>query len=134
MKSIMVYDRPMCCSTGVCGPAVDPILPRFAANLDAIKKAGVSVERFNLAQQPQAFVQNADVQTLLASEGTDVLPLIIVDGRIVSRGLYPSMEMLQMWTGAAGLSPDAETGAKPDSAVSLPIMEPGCCNDSSGCC
>jgi hypothetical protein len=134
MKSIMVYDRPMCCSTGVCGPAVDPILPRFAANLDAIQKAGVSVERFNLAQQPQAFVQNADVQTLLASEGTDVLPLIIVDGRIVSRGLYPSMEMLQMWTGAAGLSPDAETGAKPDSAVSLPIMEPGCCNDSSGCC
>ena len=28
-----VYDPAMCCSTGVCGPAPDPFLPRFAADL-----------------------------------------------------------------------------------------------------
>ena len=27
MKTIQVYDKPMCCSTGVCGPKVDPVLP-----------------------------------------------------------------------------------------------------------
>lgn len=25
---INVYDKPMCCSTGVCGPDVDPVLPQ----------------------------------------------------------------------------------------------------------
>ena len=132
MKSIVVYDRPMCCSTGVCGPSVDPVLPRFAADLDSLKKAGCSVERYNLVQQPQAFVQSPEVQTLMASGGTDVLPVIMVDGRIVSRGLYPSMEMLQMWAGTAAAN--SETSTKPASGLSLPIMGQGCCSDSAECC
>jgi len=33
MKTIQIYDKPMCCSTGVCGTDVDPALPRFAADL-----------------------------------------------------------------------------------------------------
>ena len=31
MKGIQVYDKPMCCSTGVCGPEVDPVLPRLCS-------------------------------------------------------------------------------------------------------
>jgi SAM-dependent methyltransferase len=58
MKAIEVYDKPMCCSTGVCGPKVDPVLPRFAADLEWLKSQGHRVERFNLAQQPEAFVRN----------------------------------------------------------------------------
>ncbi|HRX83200.1 MAG TPA: arsenic metallochaperone ArsD family protein, partial [Pirellulaceae bacterium] len=37
MAKIEIYDKPMCCSTGICGPEVDPILPRFAADLDWLK-------------------------------------------------------------------------------------------------
>jgi len=39
---IEVYDPPMCCSTGVCGPAIDPVLPRFAADLEWLKGRGVT--------------------------------------------------------------------------------------------
>ena len=60
MTKLAVYDPPMCCSTGVCGPAVDPVLPRVAADLDWLKRQGVQVERYNLAQQPQAFASNPD--------------------------------------------------------------------------
>ena len=42
MKTIQVYDKPMCCSTGVCGPQVDPVLPRFAADLQWLTIAGTS--------------------------------------------------------------------------------------------
>lgn len=98
MKTIQVYDKPMCCSTGVCGPKVDPVLPRFAADLDWLKSQGHRVERFNLAQQPAAFVQNNDVHQLLVTEGTSCLPLIVVDGRIVSRRGYPARELLALWT------------------------------------
>ena len=62
MASIKIYDKPMCCSTGVCGPQVDPVLPRFAADLDWLMTQGHQVERYNLAQQPAAFVENEMVK------------------------------------------------------------------------
>ncbi len=70
MSKVQIYDKPMCCSTGVCGPEVDPVLPRFAADLDWLKSQGHAVERFNLAQQPAAFVANTHdvVNQLLSSE------------------------------------------------------------------
>jgi hypothetical protein len=37
MTSIRVFDPAMCCSTGICGPSVDPQLVRFAADLDWLK-------------------------------------------------------------------------------------------------
>ena len=33
MTTVRVFDPAMCCSTGVCGPSVDPQLARFAADL-----------------------------------------------------------------------------------------------------
>lgn len=82
----------MCCSTGVCGPEVDPVLPRVAGMLSQIEGAGVQVERFNLSQQPMAFVQNAEVRAILDKEGTEALPLIFVDDRLRLKGAYPEAE------------------------------------------
>jgi AhpD family alkylhydroperoxidase len=92
--SVQVFDPAMCCSTGVCGPAVDPQLPRFAADLEWLAGKGVSVERFNLAQQPEAFAANGQVKQALEAEGTDCLPLVLVNGVIVSKGTYPERELL----------------------------------------
>jgi hypothetical protein len=124
MKTFQIYDKPMCCSTGICGPQVDPVLPRFASDLDWLKAQGHLVERYNLAQQPQAFVQNSEVQKLLVEQGVEVLPVILVDGRTVSQKGYPSRAMLAIWAGI----PSQENG--------LPIMgqsSDACCGDS-GCC
>lgn len=33
MPRLEVFDPPLCCPTGVCGPRGDPVLPRFAAQL-----------------------------------------------------------------------------------------------------
>ncbi len=122
MSKVHVYDKPMCCSTGVCGPQVDPVLPRFSSDLEWLKSQGHQVERFNLAQQPQKFTTNREVQQLLESEGVDCLPLIFVDDRVVSRSDYPSRENLALWTGTK-LNPSG-----------LPIApEGGCCGDT-GCC
>lgn len=122
MKTIQIYDKPMCCSTGVCGPQVDPVLPRFAADLDWLKSQGHHVERFNLAQQPTAFIQNSEVHQLLATQGTDCLPLIVIDGHIVSRRGYPARELLTLWT-ASTPSPVASTEEGADS----------CCGGTSSC-
>lgn len=88
MKTIQVYDPPMCCSTGLCGTEIDPALVSFAALLTQLGHQGVKVERYNLSQQPMAFVQNPAVKALLDQEGTEVLPLIFVDGQLQLKGRY----------------------------------------------
>ena len=90
MKSIQVYDPPMCCSTGICGPTVDPDLVNFAASLSQLANMGVQIERQNLSQKPMAFATNAAVKTLLEKEGTSVLPLIFIDGEVYMKGRYPN--------------------------------------------
>ncbi|TVR52566.1 MAG: arsenical resistance operon transcriptional repressor ArsD [Puniceicoccaceae bacterium] len=97
MKTITVYDPPMCCSTGVCGPEVDPVLPRVAGLLSQLAKAGVHVERHNLAQRPLRFAQNTEVRALLEKEGTDVLPLIFIDGKLEMKGRYPDETEGSAW-------------------------------------
>jgi len=92
--TIRVYDPPMCCSTGVCGPSVDPELVRFAGDMQWLEAHGVAVERFNLAQQPAAFVENPKILALLNTDGTSCLPVVIVGEEIVSTKAYPSREEL----------------------------------------
>lgn len=108
-----VFDPPMCCSTGVCGLDIDPALPRFAADLEWLKTQGVNVERYNLAQQPGVFVANESVKAALHEEGNGCLPLILVDGRIISRAAYPDRVALAGYVGitvAAEPTEPARTG------------------------
>jgi len=93
MARVQVYDPPMCCSTGVCGPDPDPELSRIASDLEWLRQSGVEVERFNLAQEPKPFVENPVVLGALQADET-CLPIVIVDGEIVSRKSYPSRERL----------------------------------------
>ena len=122
MPTLDVYDPPMCCSTGVCGPAVDPVLPRFAADLDWLKQQGVTVRRFNPAQQPQAFAAQPVVVAELAARPDGTLPLVLVDGRVASRGTYPTRDQLAAWTGLAAPAPIPAAAPAPSCGC-----KPGCC-------
>lgn len=86
---VQVFDKPMCCSTGVCGPSVDDALVRFAADLEWLSAQGVEVQRFNPAQEPGAFVSNRIVRRALQERGSGCLPLVIVGTAIVASGTYP---------------------------------------------
>jgi len=108
---IEVFDPAMCCSTGVCGPSVDPRLVRFSADLDWLKDQGVAVQRCNLAQQPMAFAQDPEVRAALEAQGESALPLIKVNGHVRSLGSYPLRAQLAEWAGVAGPAPSVYTEA-----------------------
>ena len=128
MKRVEVFDPPMCCSTGVCGPKLDPALVRFAANLHWLANQRIAVERYNLAQQPQAFAANAVVKSALQEHGNDCLPLIVLDGSIVSQGRYPTRDELARLAGVqADETPDAAPGTPSPNAVKLPVINTRCC-------
>lgn len=114
---IEIYDPAMCCPTGVCGPSVDPDLAAFAADLNWLKEQGVEVERFNLAQQPQAFAEHQQIAAELQQDA-DCLPLVLVDDAIVARGFYPDRSALAKLCGvklAAAEKLPASCGCKPGS-------------------
>lgn len=94
MIQIDVYDPAQCCSTGVCGPVVDDSLARFGSVLEALKSNGATVSRYNLSQQPGAFVENPIIRAALEQQGVACLPLIMVDGKVLTQGRYPSGEEL----------------------------------------
>jgi len=128
MPLLLVFDRPLCCSTGICGPDVDPALVAFAADLQWLARQGIAVERFNPVQQPQAFAANPTVREELDKHGNDCLPLVLVDGKVVSRGQVPSRALLAEWAGVT-------IGG----TVELPVMQGGCCGGgengpSNDCC
>lgn len=106
MTNVTVYDPPMCCSTGVCGPEVDPKLAQFAGDLDWLKAQGVEVRRFNLAQEPARFAENAAVKAILDRSGGDELPAVLVGGAVVASGRYPARDELAMIAGLKA-KPDA---------------------------
>jgi hypothetical protein len=129
---ISVFDPAMCCSTGVCGPTSDPELARFAADVEWLKAQGATVKRYNLSSEPAAFAENVLVKDALG-RGTEVLPIVMVDGRIATEGSYPSRETLAALAGVV-----AGKAAKPAGG--------GCCSPkvaadgtapkagSGGCC
>ncbi len=120
MTSIQVFDPALCCSTGVCGVDVDQSLVSFSADVEWARQNGAQVERFNLAQQPMAFAQNAVVKAFLERSGQEALPLVLVDGDVALAGRYPNRTELARWAGGTP-------------AVAEPQPAKSCCS-GTGCC
>ena len=122
MNKIEVFDPPMCCSSGVCGPSVDPALARFSSDLHWLANQRISVERYNLVLQPQAFAGSEVVKTALQQYGNDCLPLILLNGAVVSKGSYPTRDELAR---LAGVEPDHPVQTQP--GTQLPVLQTKCC-------
>jgi len=125
VKAIQIYDPALCCSSGVCGVDVDQALVSLAADLDWAKQHGVAIERFNLAQQPMDFAQNATVRAFLERSGAEALPLVLVDGEVALAGRYPNRAELTRWAGLAALA-----GAP----VLAEVAPAGSCCSGGKCC
>ncbi|MBI4699453.1 MAG: arsenite efflux transporter metallochaperone ArsD [Nitrospirae bacterium] len=99
---IEIYDPAMCCSSGMCGPSIDPVLVKMNEAALALKKQGVEVLRFNLAQQPKEFMAYKTVADLLHKNGKKALPVTIINGEVFKTGEYPLYEELCI---ALGIEP-----------------------------
>ena len=94
MRKLEIYEPPLCCPTGVCGPAPDPALAKLQENILRWKKEGIDVERLAINQAPQRFMANSTVVDLLTREGQEVLPISLLDGKVVCKGKYPADELV----------------------------------------
>lgn len=127
MKKLEIFDPAMCCSTGVCGVEVDPVLVQCNADLLWLAEQGVTVNRYNLSQQPQAFAANPAVLKEIEA-GMERLPLTLIDGQIVATGAYLSRDQLIQ---KLDLTPAAAPMTESPFRVQV---NSGCCKSGSGCC
>ena len=124
-----IYDPPMCCSSGVCGPNVTPVLARFSSTLEWLKNQNVDVVRYNLSSNPAAFINQESVKNVLEEEGNECLPLVLVNGYIVSKGTYPSKEDIMTFLDIA-----ANEKCTPFSKGKISDTGSKCCKGSGPCC
>jgi hypothetical protein len=120
MKTLLIFDPAMCCGSGICGTDIDQALVSFSADVEWLKFQGISVLRYNLAQQPTAFVENIQAKSFLEHSGAEGLPLILLDGEFVMAGRYPTRQDLARW-------------------FTLPLQKVGvatksCCGGNTSCC
>lgn len=117
---IEIFDPAMCCSTGVCGPSIDPELLRVSTVVDTLKRQGVDITRYNLASEPQAFLVNKTVNDLLMQDN-DVLPVTLVDGKVAKTKTHLTNEEFSQYSGLVIMTVPQSTAG-------------GCCDPNSGCC
>lgn len=123
MTKVTIYDPAMCCDTGVCGPVLDPKLTAVAAAVFSLEKKGFDIKRFNLGNDPAAFVENKTVNALLFDKGVDSLPVVLMDGEIAKIGDYPAAEEFAEWFGVE--ASELQTVKQPSLGLDVKIASPG---------
>lgn len=102
-STVELFDPPMCCPTGLCGPTLDQTLLDVNEMILALKAASVTVERYQMTSHPTKFTGNPEVMKLVQQRQMEALPITVIGGRVIKAGAYPTLAEVQqaLATGAA---------------------------------
>ena len=119
MTKVEIFDPAMCCSTGVCGPSVDPELTRVASAVYSLEQKGFNIKRYQLTSDPDKFAENEEITRAFKEKGPDVLPVVLVNDKVVKVGTYPTNEEFAQWF---EVQPE-ELTEKPKSRITFNLNE-----------
>lgn len=107
-----LFEEALCCSTGVCGPSVDENLLRITGVFESLNKINqVTASRYNLSSNPADFTKNETVLKELQEKGNDILPITLVNDKIVKTGSYPTNEEIQEFTGITFVTQNSQNSS-----------------------
>lgn len=92
---IELFDPPMCCPTGLCGPSLDQTLLNVSEMIMAVQAEGVTVERYQMTSHPHKFMNNNEVMRLVREQQMAALPITAVHGQVIKTGAYPTLAELR---------------------------------------
>jgi len=90
--TINIYEPPICCPTGVCGPEPDKVLIDFQNTVNALTKHGYKVNRYAINQQPLEFTKSGKIKNMIKDKGIKILPVTLVDDAIIKTESYPNID------------------------------------------
>ena len=97
MTKVEIFDPAMCCSTGVCGPSVDPELARVASAVYSLEEMGFDIKRYQLTSNPEVFAENDEITHIFLEKGPDALPVVLLNDKAVKVGSFPTNEEFAQW-------------------------------------
>ncbi len=89
------FDPPMCCPTGLCGPTLDQTLLDLSEMIQTLQRENLRVERYQMASHPNTFLGNAEVMKLVREKEMSALPIIVVRGKVIKVGAYPTLDEIR---------------------------------------
>lgn len=98
---VELFDPPMCCPSGLCGPALDQTLLDVNEMVMTLQRENLRVERYQLASHPNAYLANPEVMKLVREKQMEALPIIVVRGRVIKAGAYASLAEIKAALGVA---------------------------------
>jgi len=98
---VELFDPPMCCPTGLCGPTLDQTLLDVNEMILALQAEGLTVARYQMTGQPQAFLSNPEVMRLVREQQMAALPITVVRGQVVKVGAYPTLPEVKSFLSGA---------------------------------
>jgi Arsenical resistance operon protein ArsD len=105
---VEIFDPPLCCPTGLCGPVLDTTLVDLGEAINALQADGRTVVRHMMTADPQAFMRNREVYQLIRERQLAALPITVVRGQIVKTDAYATLDEMRVAL-EAGLVPASAT-------------------------
>ncbi len=88
---VEIFDPPMCCPTGMCGPTIDQTLVDLNEMVLILQSEGIEVARYQMNSHPNAFISNAEVMKLVREQQMEALPITVVHGKVIKTKSYPTL-------------------------------------------
>ena len=95
LADVEIFDPPLCCPTGLCGPVLDTTLVDLSEAVFALQSEGRTVVRHMMTADPQAFMRNREVYDLIKARQLEALPITLVRGQVVKTSAYPTLGELK---------------------------------------
>ena len=92
---VEIFDPPMCCPTGLCGPTLDETLLDLNEMILSLQAEGIMIERYQMTSHPQAFLSNPEVMRLVREQQMAALPITIVREKVIKVGEYPTLKEIK---------------------------------------
>ena len=92
---VEIFDPPMCCPTGMCGPNIDQAILDLNEVVMTLESRGVSVARYQISSHPNAFLANEEVMKIIRQQQLAALPIVVMHGKIIKVGSYPTLAEIE---------------------------------------
>ena len=96
-KELLIFEGPMCCPTGVCGPNMDKNLIDITETLKKIANEykDLKIVRGSMSFNVDMLLKTPVIRELVKANGPSILPVTLIDGNVVMKQKYPKYEELK---------------------------------------
>ena len=96
-KKLIIYEGMLCCSTGICGPEPDKALIQLTEDVRRLQAEfpDAKIIRASMSFNAQAYLEEPEVLKLVKTKGTDVLPITVLNGKILVKERYMTYDEMK---------------------------------------